>query len=596
MSRYGTDRRRMAAIAAVCLLSVTLPVGVATGKEKVKSAPPPSPSLDVNYSVSIPTIDAVQSSIDADVISDILSGNIAEHANALADLDAASITVPEIAIDITSVGEDGEHRAAITLNELVLGNIVDGKAATLSVAGINVDSEEGTAEFGAVSAANFDIGGILGLYGLVDHSGQTDLEVIYTDLVSEGGEVVSEDATCTIGGVRGAEFKARPLKTPLFEIVAIAQAMEEDPDTVDPALTGKFIRIYADFLTAFETSEVTFDGLSCNGIDDKGQPLTFAIGGMTMGPMTPGIYPSISMNGLTVDLEDNGSMTLESLTIKPMDLSTTIATMQSAPELVDETWLEQNARGFIPAMEGFSMSGLEFDIPDMDDPGARVRASIAGAELTLGAYVNGIPTDLDLKVDNVAAELPADSDDETFNQLRALGVTDMDASFRIAAAWDETASTIRLKELSMSGVDLASVLLAGTITNASAELFGLEPNAALAASMGLAIKDLDLTVTDAGLTEIILAIAAKQQGADPAAMRPIFAGLAQGGIISLMGGAADAAKLGEAVNAFVSGQARTLFIGIDAKTEPGLGMMDFLAAQEDPTSLLSKVHVSAEAK
>ncbi|MNT77084.1 hypothetical protein D3C72_2161600 [compost metagenome] len=79
-------------------------------------------------------------------------------------------------------------------------------------------------------------------------------------------------------------------------------------------------------------------------------------------------------------------------------------------------------------------------------------------------------------------------------------------------------------------------------------------------------------------------------------MRPVFAGLAQGTVISLMAGAADAAKLGEAINSFVSGKAKTLVIGIEAKTDPGLGMMDFMAAEEDPTALIGKVNISAEAK
>jgi len=61
-------------------------------------------------------------------------------------------------------------------------------------------------------------------------------------------------------------------------------------------------------------------------------------------------------------------------------------------------------------------------------------------------------------------------------------------------------------------------------------------------------------------------------------------------------GAADAAKLGAAVNSFVSGTAKSLNITIDAKSAPGLGLEDFMAAEEDPTTLLGKVNISATAK
>ena len=150
--------------------------------------------------------------------------------------------------------------------------------------------------------------------------------------------------------------------------------------------------------------------------------------------------------------------------------------------------------------------------------------------------------------------------------------------------------------MSLTGAALATVLIAGTIANATEDLFALDMNTSMAASMAVAVKSLDLTVTDAGLSDVILAVVAAEQGADPATLRPVFAGLAQGSIIGMMAGAADAAKLGEAINSFVAGKAKTLMIGLDAKSDPGLGMMDFMQAEDDPTSLIGKVNISAEAK
>ena len=589
-------RGACAAIAASCLLGVALPATGVLAKEKVKPAPAATTQVQVDYSVDIPTIDAVGSNLSNDVLADVLSGNVAEHAEELAGLDADSITVPQITLSVTSETGDGPQETTLTFTDLMLEDIVDGQAASVSLAGIGMVTDKTTFDFGAMSAANLDIGGILGLYGLVDNSDQTDLEVIYTDLKAEGGTLEAEEVSCTIGGVAGAEFKARPLKTSFGEMMAISQAMEDDPDTVDPALMGRFLKMYADILTAFETSEVTFDGMSCDGTTEEGQAMNFSIAGMTMGGMSPGVYPSISMDGLDIVVDGDGSMSLDNFTVKPMDLTTTIATLESSPELVDEAWLEANARALIPAMEGFALSGLDIDIPDPEAPDTRIQAKVGAFDLSLAAYLNGIPTDLDMSAANIQAEIPADSGDDSFEQLRALGITNIDAGFRVAAAWDEATNSIDLEEVSVSGVDLASVVLAGKITNATEALFALDPDAAMAAGMALAVKSLDLTVTDAGLSDIILAVAAAEQGADPATLRPVFAGLAQGTVISMMAGAADAAKLGEAINSFVSGKARTLVIGIDAKTDPGLGMMDFMAAEDDPTSLIGKVNISAEAK
>src|SRR5690606_6739541 len=139
-------------------------------------------------------------------------------------------------------------------------------------------------------------------------------------------------------------------------------------------------------------------------------------------------------------------------------------------------------------------------------------------DLTLGSYRNGIPTSLDLSAANILADLPADSGDDTIQQLRALGITSVDAGFRVAAAWNEAASTIDVEEVSVTGADLATVLLAGTIANATTDLFALENDTAVAAGMAVALKGLDLTVIDAGLSDIVLSVVAAEQNADPATL------------------------------------------------------------------------------
>ncbi|MBB4051387.1 hypothetical protein GGR20_001023 [Devosia subaequoris] len=596
MSMNVLIRGRLPAIATACLLSAALPTTVGMAKDKVKSGGDSPAALEMDYSVSIPTVDANGSNLDNAVITEILRGNIAENADALANLDATSIAVPEITLSVSSQSNDQTHDATVTLTDLLLENVVDGKAAGISLAGVTVVADDANFAFGAMSAANLDIAGILGIYGLVDIADRTGLETIYTDLVSEGGTLESEDVSCSFGGVTGAEFKARPLNTPLVEMMAVGQAMEDQGDDVDPATMGRFLKIYADILTAFETSEVSFEGFDCSGVDEDGRPMTFSVAGMTMGGMSPGIYPSLAMDGLDIVVEGDGSFSLDNLTIKPMDLTSTIAALEGAPAEVDEAWLEENARALIPAMEGLSLSGLDIDIPEPDTEGARIQAKLGAFDVSLARYVNGIPTDLDVSATNLQAAIPEGTGEDGLEQMLALGITDVDVGFRVAAAWDADSQTVAIEEMSLTGADLATVLIAGTLANATEDLFALDMSAAMAASMAVAVKNLDLTVTDAGLSDVILAVVAAEQGADPATLRPVFAGLAQGSVIGMMAGAADAAKLGEAINSFVAGNAKTLMIGLEAKSAPGLGMMDFMQAEEDPTSLIGKVNISAEAK
>ncbi|KKB09269.1 hypothetical protein VE26_04645 [Devosia chinhatensis] len=562
-----------------------------SAKDKTKAGPAETAAADISYTVSIPTIETEQSSLSDAVLTEILSGEITEHADGLATLTADSILVPEIHVSIRSVRGEEEYVAELTFSDLVLEDVTAGIAGSVSLGGVSLATDEASSEFGAMSASQFNIAAMLGFYGLTPTI-SSEFQTLYTDLSLEGGAIRADDIACEIGAVSGAEFRARPLMTSPMDLLAMARALEDEPGETDADLTGQFMRVYADFLTAFETSDIVVEGLSCTG-DEDGRPMTFEIAGMTMGGMSPGIYPSVTMRGLNIQVEGDGEMSLDAATFKPMDMSAVISLLENAPEAIDDAWLEENSRLMIPAMEGFAFSGFEMDIPDPEDDAARIAASIAAFDLTLANYVNGIPTRMDMSAEGIKTTLPEDSEDETIVQLRAMGLTEIDAAFRIAGAWDEPSNTIDFEEVSISGVDLGTVAISGLIANASEDLFSLNSNLALAAGMGLALKSLDLNINDAGLSDIILTVASGEVGQDPEAMRPIMAGIAQGTVISMMAGVANAAQLGEVVNSFVSGKTKSLQIGILAKDDPGLSMLDLMQAEEDPASLIGKVDVEA---
>ncbi|MHA6690286.1 hypothetical protein [Devosia sp. A449] len=601
MSFSTTSRRRLGLLAFACLSSVVLPAGTALAQKTKTKSPPaveattaPAPA---EIAVDIPSIDAVGSNVDEATLRAIFSGNLVDNADALAGLTATSITIPEITLQSTTTIDGQANEASVTFSDLVLSDITDGMAASVSLAGMSVAGmEDATASFGPLTASSFNIAGVLSLYGLVEADGSTEIETIYTDFNFAGGSFEAPEIKCSIGPMSVGEFKARPLNYSLAEIMALAETLEAQDDDPSPETIGTALRMYVDIFTAFESSPAKFGGIDCAGTDDAGQPMKFAIAGMTMGGMSPGIYPAISMDGLDITVEDDGTVQVGNMTIKEMDLTGPIATIEAAPAALDEAWFTANARALVPAFGGFSFSDVLVDVPDSEDIGARIKASIGAFDLSLSDYFNGVPTAMVLSASNIIAELPTDTDDEQIQQLIALGVTSVDAGFKIDTAWNAADDTIALNEFSVSGVDLATINLAGTLTNATAALFDLDEDAALAAAMGLAISHLKLDITDTGLSDIIMASVAAEQGSDPAAMRPVFAGLAQGTVISLLAGAAEAQKVGAALNSFVSGTAKYLSIEMTAKQAPGLGLMDFIAAEDDPTALIGKVTIDATAK
>lgn len=589
-----TRNRGLAAFAAACLVSVALPAVPATAQKVKNKTPAAETENAIDYSLSIPSIETVDSNVDDATIAEILNGNIVDHAEALAGLTASSITIPEITLNM-DITVDGDHeRAVMVFNNLVLEDVVDGVAGSVHLESSSFETPEGSALLASSSANNFNLAGVLGIYGLVASDALREMQTIYTDFVMDGGSFEAENVSCTFGPLSGAEVRARPLETSILEIMQIVETIEDTDGEPNEAAIRQIMSMYADLLTAYESSEFTFDGLDCT-IDDSGEIISVTLDGATMGPMSPGIYPAFSFDGFNLVAAD-GSMSLDNFTLKQMDLSTIIELLNGAPEKFDEAWLEANARALIPAFEGFSFAGFSMDIPDSGNPDERIVADVAEFDLTLTDYINGIPSAIDTWARGIAADLPEDSGDEQIEQLIALGVTNIDASFRVAAAWNAANSVIDIEEVSVSGVDLASVALTGTIANATEALFSMDTNEALMAGMSLAVKALSVDVTDSGLADLVLKVVSAEQGADPATLRPVFAGLAEGTVLGMMAGAADAAKLGSAINAFVAGTAKSLTISIEAKDEPGLSMEDFMLAEEDPTTLIGKVNIDASAK
>jgi hypothetical protein len=594
--------RHLAALAALCLVTTTLSTAPAWAQKTKNKTPPAEQSTQATttteWAVDIPTIETASSNLDERTLRDIFSGNLVDNADALSGLTAKSIDIPEITVSGSSVVDGETTSFELTFSDIVLSDVTDGTAAIVTLGGISATSEDTNIDMGSLSAANFDIAGVLGLYGLVDAGGQTELETIYTDFSFGGGTVSGDGIECTIGAASAAEFKARPLNYSFAEIVGLAEALDktEEDQPSDPKLAGDALRMYVDLLTAFETSPIIFEGFDCSGVDDEDRTVAFSVASMSVGAMSPGYYPSYAVDDLDITVEGDGMINVGNLTVKGMDISGPIAAINAAPQAIDDAWFAENGRSLIPAFEGFSFSDVSVDVPDPDAPSQRIVGGIGAFDLTLGNYLNGIPTEISTTASNIVAELPADTGDEQLAQLQALGISSLDLGFALKANWNQAEDAIELTELSVSGVDLATVKLAGTFANATEALFGMDEDAALAAAMGIVISKLNLDVLDEGLSDIILATVGAEQGSDPATLRPVFAGLAEGTVIGIMAGAAEAQKVGGAINSFVSGKAKRLSIELTAKEQPGLGIEDFMAAETDPSVLIGKVNISATAK
>lgn len=604
-------RVSLESIALGALMSVALPTiaqaqdapRTREGAPRVESPAQPTTEAaapEFNYSVSIPTIQAVDSNVDEETIRSILTGGLVEHAAELAGLTAKSITIPEITVTYAVPAEGGkQQQGTLTYRDIALTDVTNGVAASAVVGGADADAgPEGKFTLGKMSTGLFDLAGMLAFYGLVPGaSPDQPLKTIYKDFKMEGGSFTGPEANCTIGPVTTAEFKARPLKTSFGELMTMAQSLEASGDSeLQPEQIATLVTFYADLFSAFESTPIDFAGLDCTGTSEEGKPVTVAVGPMAIGGFAKNTYPEISASDIKINVEGDGYLNLGKFVFKSFDFSSAINALQEADGQVDDAWFETNGRRLIPSFGGFSFSGLDMDVPDEESDGQRIKASIGDFDLTLANYVNGVPADISSSAKNIVIGLPADSEEDSVKQLLALGIDKIEAGYDLAAAWDEGSNTIAVKTFAINGANLGALVLAGTLGNATPDIFSLDNNAALMAAMGLTAKDLKINVTDAGLADIVFQSMAKEQGQSVEQVRNALSGVAGGTALALLGGTPEAQKLSAALATFITGQAKSLSISAAAKNEAGLGLPELTALQANPMALSSQVTVDATAQ
>lgn len=577
-----------------------LPMALALMATTLMTAPALAETLTVTdikggaegeVAISVPRLEAVDSSLDEAAIRAIFAKGVAANADALAELDAASITIPELRLTMPK-REGKEGIGDLVYTDIVISEVTDGVARSVTVGGASSDlKDDGKMTVGAMAAEDFNIAALLRFYGLTPAPADAPLETVYRNFSFDGAKMASKEFACTFGAMTAEEFRARPMSVSFGDIVELADSMEGSDSKPTPEQIGKVMRYYAEMLTAFESSPMHFGGLDCSGKTDKGENLTLVIGPMDIDGFSAGVLPAVSVDGVKIDVEGDGFMTFASIVSKKVDFAHVMEALKAAPEAVTDAWFEANYRKLIPAFEGFSFSGLDMDVPDEDKPGTRIKAQVGEFDLTMGNYVNGIPTAISNAISGIVVPLPADS--EEAKPLRDLGFTEVKADYSANLYWDEATRTVVVDHIALSGNDLGSIVLLGTVGNVAAELFGTDLKTAVVSAMGVTLKSVQVDLHDAGAAKILIESAAKEQGQTEEAFRQAASGMAQGTILALLGSTDASKAVADAVGAFISGDNPGLSISVRAKAENGLTIADFMAAQDDPTTLIKKVDVSA---
>jgi hypothetical protein len=552
------------------------------------------------YTVSVPSIEATDSSLDEAGIRALFGTDYASTFKNLATLDAASLKVPTITMTYEVPAADGtgaKSTETIIYTNFEMTGVEDGVAKGGARLGQVEILGAGTRfVIGEMSASYFDLGGILNFYGLAgDRPASEAMTPIYRGFTMAGMDLSGPGMSCKVGAAVADEFSARPLTYSFADLMAKTQALEaaqtanKEPSAEDVVWLVNF---YADFLTAFTSTPSTLDGMTCS-IEDpvERRTIDFNVADLTIGAFETGVYPSIALNDFNFEVASEGFFKFGNFTWKKTDFNAPIAAIKAAGSAIDLKWFETNWRSLIPSLEGLAFSGVSFDIPDEQKKGERIAGGVDSFDLSLSDYVNGIPSTISTSTAGLTFAIPDTPDTAP---LRAMGIETLNLGADLKAHWDEASKTITVENLAVSGANLGSFAIHGTIANASPELFNPDDKVALAAAMALTVTELKIDIENSGIAPALIAAAAAEQKLAPEAFHVQLAAMSRALPMGILGATQESLKVGEALGAFLEGSPKvTLTLtSVDPK---GIGLAEFMAAQQNPAALQGKFTIVAEA-
>ncbi len=551
-----------------------------------------TPSPAVPFELKVPSVVAIDSSMSEDQIKDVFTSNFLSQADGLARLTASSITIPEITLTF-NMGEAGS--GAVTYRDIVLTNVRDGLAEKLSIGSGETKSQGETTTYNTITADGFDMKRLLEFAGIVKGDPNAAMKPVYASGVSGGSTQTGPMYNCSFGPSTTAALEAKPINVLLTDVIGIIEQFKE-ADEPPPEAINVIVGYAVDIFRSFRGGAGTVGAIDCTVPGEM--PFAIKVAGASTTNFEPGIYPEIKVDGFSVDAGPLGTGSLAQFLLKTIDFNPTLDALESAAGQLNEKWFEDNWRRVIPHFGGFSLSNFAIDAINPDNPeGPRIAAKFANFDLSLAEYLNGIPTDVSASLAGLDVPLPQDSTDPQITTLLAAGITGVNLGADIAASWDKEAKTIAVEKLALAAVDLGSLSISAEIGNATEQIFAVDANTAMAAGMGVTVKQVVITATDDGVGAIVWPLAAAQEGSsDVEGYRTQMAGMAEGVALQLLGSTDAARQLGAALGDFVTGRKGEVTITITSKDPNGIPLPLFMAAQEDPSILTGQIDVTGVAQ
>lgn len=455
---------------------------------------------------------------------------------------------------------------------------------------------------GVIAGQDIDVAYLARLY--TEKAGPDDKEAkpLYGPLSVKTVSFSDGDGRFSYDEIRSDGFTARMPSEPLLDTLK-ALTVTKDPDQLPPeerqALFAKVVSI----LDMIGRSNMQLIGFKADAPDEKGgadgKRVKAAIDRIDMEMDSRKL--DFGLNGLSIG-DGDGKIEVAEASLKGFDWSSTIEGISQIIAL-DETEIETfQFNRLIPELGRVRVGGINVDIaapkePEEEPAGTpeRIRFTLKNFEMGLTKPFNGIPTDIEIRQDDLTLPIPADATEDVFVEARKLGLETLAFSYGLSAGWDEPNSNLVIRDISLSSRDFGSVNLAGLVSGFTEEFFSFDVNRAQAALFGLAGREVKLTVKDEGLMAKAIKLYALQNDMTEDQVRGTLTLVAS---VMLQQVAAEQPKLQGAVEALVRfiSTPGTLTVTVKSTGVNGLGVFDLVAASDNPMGLLDKVDIQATAE
>ncbi|MDH7804494.1 MULTISPECIES: hypothetical protein [unclassified Rhizobium] len=457
---------------------------------------------------------------------------------------------------------------------------------------------------GAIAGQDFDAAYLARLYTEKAGPADTEAKPLYGPLSVSKISFSDGDGHFSYDEMRSDGFSARMPAEPLLETLK-ALTTTKNTEELSPQERQAIVAKALSILDMIGKSNMQLLGLKIDAPDESegaaGKRVKASIDRIDMQMDSRKL--SFGLNGMSIG---NGVDTIEvaEASLNGFDWSSTIKGLSEIAAL-DEKQIETFPfNHLIPELGTVRVGGINVDVAapkkeegEEETAGTpeRIKFSLKNFEMGLTKPFNGIPTDIEIRQDDLSVPIPADSSEEVFVEARKLGFEALALSYALAASWDEPNKNLVIREISMSGKDIGSVNFSGLVSGFTEEFFSFDVNRAQTAVLGLAGREVKLTIKDEGLMAKAIKLYALQNDMTEDQVRGVLTLVASVGLQQV---AAEQPKLKGAVDALVRfiSTPGTLTVTVRSNSANGLGLFDLALASENPMLLLDKVDIQATAE